>query len=191
MGSANCKTLLHSSSLLAHPYGFRLHRRCGSILAFLKINRAETGAYEQNANVTRQPLRRILSHTAGLPFQGLPGYASGDPIPTVLQILNGERPANTGPIRVDVVPGTVWRYSNEGYAVLQTLMSDVTGKAFPEIMKELVLRPAGMTQSTYEQPLPKNLWSLAATPYDDNGEPVKGGWHTIAVLRGNSSTTSA
>ena len=127
-------------------------------------------------------LRRILSHTAGLPFQGLPGYASGEPIPTVLQILNGERPANTGPIRVDVVPGTIWRYSNEGYVVLQTLMSDVTGKPFPEIMNELVLRPAGMTHSTYAQPLPKNLWSLAATPYDDNGEPVKDGWHTYPEM---------
>jgi CubicO group peptidase (beta-lactamase class C family) len=127
-------------------------------------------------------LRRILSHTAGLPFQGLPGYASGEPIPTVLQILNGERPANTGPIRIDVVPGTIWRYSNEGYVVLQTLMSDVTRKPFPEIMKELVLRPAGMTHSTYEQRLPKNLWSLAATPYDDNGGPVKGGWHTYPEM---------
>ncbi len=127
-------------------------------------------------------LRRILSHTAGLPFQGLPGYASGEPTPTVLQILNGERPANTGPIRVDVVPGTIWRYSNEGYVVLQTLISEVTGKPFPEIMKELVLRPAGMTHSTYEQPLPKNLWSLAATPYDDNGEPVKDGWHTYPEM---------
>jgi CubicO group peptidase (beta-lactamase class C family) len=127
-------------------------------------------------------LRRILSHTAGLPFQGLPGYASDEPIPTVLQILNGEKPANTGPIRVDVVPGTIWRYSNEGYVVLQTLMSDVTGQTFPEIMKELVLRPAGMTHSTYEQPLPKNLWSLAAAPYDDNGEPLKGGWHTYPEM---------
>lgn len=127
-------------------------------------------------------LRRILSHTAGLPFQGLPGYASGEPIPTLLQILNGERPANTGPIRVDVVPGTIWRYSNEGYVVLQTLMSDVTGKPFPEIMNELVLRPAGMTHSTYEQPFPRNLWSLAATPYDDNGEPVKDGWHTYPEM---------
>ena len=127
-------------------------------------------------------LRRILSHSAGLNFQGLPGYVSGVPIPTIVQILNGEKPANIDPIRVDVVPGTIWRYSNGGYIVLQTLMGDVAGKPFPEIMNDLVLRPAGMTHSNYEQPLGENLWPLAATPYDESGEPVKGGWHTYPEL---------
>ena len=122
-------------------------------------------------------VRRILSHSAGINVQGLPGYTSDEPIPTVMQILNGEKPANTDPVRVDVVPGTIWRYSGGAYVILQTLMSDVTGKAFPEIVNELVLRPAGMTHSTYEQPLAKNLWPSAAMPYGDDGEPVKGGWH--------------
>jgi len=99
-----------------------------------------------------------------------------------VQILNGEKPANTDPIRVDVVPGTIWRYSGGGYVVLQTLMSDVTGEPFPPIMNELVLRPAQMMHSTYEQPLPRKLWSLTATPYDDKGEPVKGGWHTYPEM---------
>jgi CubicO group peptidase (beta-lactamase class C family) len=127
-------------------------------------------------------VRRILSHSAGVTVHGFPGYASDEPIPTVVQILNGEKPANTDPIRVDVVPGTIWRYSGGGYVILQTLRSDVTDKAFPETMNELVLRPAGLTHSTYEQPLPKNLWPLAATPYRDNGEPVKGGWHTYPEM---------
>lgn len=127
-------------------------------------------------------LRRILSHTAGITIHGFPGYASDDPVPTVVQILNGEKPANTDPIRVDVAPSTIWRYSGGGYVVQQTLMSDVTGKPYPEIMNELVLRPMGMTHSTYEQPLPKKLWPLAATPYDDKGEPAKGGWHTYPEM---------
>src|SRR6266446_40818 len=38
-------------------------------------------------------VRRILSHSAGINAQGLPGYTSGEPIPTVVQILNGEKPA--------------------------------------------------------------------------------------------------
>ena len=127
-------------------------------------------------------LRRILSHSAGLTIHGFPGYAAGEPLPTVVQILNGEKPANTDPIRVDVVPGTLWRYSGGGFVVLQTLLGDVTGKPFPEMMSELVLRPAGMTHSTYEQPLPKNLWPEAATPYRSNGDPVKGGWHTYPEM---------
>jgi CubicO group peptidase (beta-lactamase class C family) len=127
-------------------------------------------------------VRRILSHSAGITVPGFPGYASDEPIPALVQILNGEKPANTDPIRVDVVPGTISRYSGGGYVVLQTLLSDVTDEPFPKVMNELVLRPAGMTHSTYEQPLPRNLWPLAATPYRDNSEPVKGGWHTYPEM---------
>ena len=31
-------------------------------------------------------------------------------------------------------------------------------------------------------PATRNLWPLAATPYRDNGEPVKGGWHTYPEM---------
>ena len=86
-------------------------------------------------------VRRILSHSAGLTVHGFAGYASDEPVPTVVQVLNGEKPANSDPIRVDVVPGTLWRYSGGGFVILQTLMSDVTGKPFPQIMRELVLVP--------------------------------------------------
>jgi CubicO group peptidase (beta-lactamase class C family) len=37
-------------------------------------------------------LRRILSHSAGLTVHGFPGYEAGSPIPTLLQIFNGEPP---------------------------------------------------------------------------------------------------
>ena len=127
-------------------------------------------------------VRRILSHSAGLTVHGFAGYASDEPIPTVVQILNGEKPANSEPIRVDIVPGTLWRYSGGGYVILQTLMSDITGKPFPQIMSELVLVPAGMTHSTYQQPLPKDRASEAATPYRADGSPVKGGAHTYPEM---------
>jgi CubicO group peptidase (beta-lactamase class C family) len=127
-------------------------------------------------------LRRILSHSAGLTVHGFPGYAAREPLPTIVEILNGEKPANTSPIRVDVVPGSIWRYSGGGYVVAQLLLTDVTGTPFPQLLKDLVLRPAGMTHSTYEQPLPKNLWILAATPYRPNGKAVKGGWHTYPEM---------
>ena len=127
-------------------------------------------------------LRRILSHSAGLTVHGFPGYASDEPVPTIVQILNGEKPANTPPIRVDTVPGTIWRYSGGGYVVMQVLLMDVTGEPYPRIVHDLVLEPAGMTQSTYEQPLPRSLSSSAATPYRSSGEPVKGGWHTYPEM---------
>ena len=99
-----------------------------------------------------------------------------------VQILNGEKPANTVAITVDTVPGTLWRYSGGGYVALQLLLSDVTQKPVPQLLEELVLRPIGMTHSTFEEPLPGGLWPSAATPYRPDGTPVKGGWHNYPEI---------
>ncbi len=66
-------------------------------------------------------LRRILSHSAGMNIQRFPGYAAGEPLPTVVQILNGEKPANTVPIRVEHCAGhdlAIFRWWLCGYAVV-------------------------------------------------------------------------
>jgi len=122
-------------------------------------------------------LRGLLSHSAGLTVHGFPGYAVDAPMPTLVQVLNGEKPANTAAIRVDVAPGSRWRYSGGGYTVMQQLCMDVTGKSFPELTRELVFAPAGMRQSTYENPLPESLEASAATAHDRNADKVKGRWH--------------
>jgi len=127
-------------------------------------------------------LRRILSHSAGMNIARFPGYASDEPVPTTVQILRGEKPANTVPITVDTLPGTIWRYSGGGYVAMQLLLSDVTQKPVPQLLKEMVLRPIGMTHSTFDEPLPKSMWSSAATPYRPDGTPVKGGWHTYPEI---------
>src|SRR5262245_11297879 len=122
-------------------------------------------------------LRRILSHSAGLTVHFFPGYAVGEPLPTLPQILNGEKPANTAPVRVDFVPGTRWRYSGGATIIEQQLMIDVTGKQFPRLMHELVFDPLGMNDSTYEQPLPPSRAAVAASGTFASGKTVPGKWH--------------
>jgi CubicO group peptidase (beta-lactamase class C family) len=122
-------------------------------------------------------LRRILSHSAGLTVHGFPGYADGARIPSLIEVLNGIRPANTSPIRVDIEPGTKWRYSGGGFCVMQQLITDVTGKQFPQFMRDTVLSRLGMLDSTYEQPLPANLRERAATGHRKEGTIVEGKWH--------------
>lgn len=121
-------------------------------------------------------LRRLLSHTAGTTVSGLRGYAVDEPLPTLLQILDGVKPANSDPIRIDTVPGTQWRYSGGGFLVLQQLLIDVQRKPFPELMRELVLQKLEMKQSTYEQPLPPKLRAQTAKGHQENGEKVNGDW---------------
>ena len=127
-------------------------------------------------------LRRILSHSAGLTVDGFPGYLAGEPLPEITQILDGQKPANTKPVRVDTVPGTIWRYSGGGYTVMQLLLTAVTGKSFPNVLDQEVLRPLGMSHSTFVQPLPKSLRWGAATAYESDGKPVTGDFHTYPEM---------
>jgi len=127
-------------------------------------------------------LRELLTHTAGLTVHGFPGYAAGAPIPTLIQVLKGEAPANTDPIRLETPPGSRWNYSGGGYTVMQQLLLDVSHQSFPELLHDTVLAPIGMTRSTYEQPLPAGLRSGAATPYNSDGTPVEGGSHTYPEM---------
>src|SRR4029079_16805681 len=64
-------------------------------------------------------LRRLLSHSAGLTVWGFPGYELGTAVPTVQQVLNGEKPANTPAVRNDTIPGARWRYSGGGITIAQ------------------------------------------------------------------------
>jgi CubicO group peptidase (beta-lactamase class C family) len=131
---------------------------------------------------TKVTIRELLTHTAGLTVHGFAGYASDAALPTLVQVLNGEKPANSAPIRVDTEPGTIWRYSGGGYVVAQQLLQDVTGVPFPKLMRDTVLEPIGMTRSTYEQPLPKNRLAEVATPYRPDGQPVPGGPHVYPEM---------
>jgi len=127
-------------------------------------------------------LRRIMSHSAGTTLHGFPGYTVGDPVPTLVQVLDGEKPANTQPVRVDIVPGSKWRYSGGGVLIEQQLMIDVTGKSFPELMHKIVFERLGMNDSSYEQPLPASRASLAASGNTWNGKVVPGKWHVYPEM---------
>lgn len=128
------------------------------------------------AATARQPvtLRTLLAHTAGLSVHGFRGYTVTERIPTLLEILDGRAPANSLAIRVVNVPGTQWRYSAGGYTVVQQLLEDITGESFPALMKKRVLLPAGMTASTFEQPLPAARKAHAAAGHQSDGTRIEG-----------------
>lgn len=136
-------------------------------------------------DLTRQEpvtLRRLMSHTAGTTVHGFPGYAPGDEVPTVPQVLDGAAPANTAPVRVDLLPGSRVRYSGGGTTITQLAMTDATGEDFPSLLRRLVLEPAGMTHSTYENPLPASRLPEAAAGYMRSGAPVPGKRHTYPEM---------
>jgi CubicO group peptidase (beta-lactamase class C family) len=127
-------------------------------------------------------LRELLSHTAGATVHGFEGYAAGEKVPTLVQVLNGESPANSAPVAIDFVPGTKFQYAGGNYLIIQQILADVTAEPFPDLMQELVLHPLHMVHSTFEQPLPETLKHLAAMPYDKDGNPIRGGPHTYPEM---------
>jgi CubicO group peptidase (beta-lactamase class C family) len=127
-------------------------------------------------------VRDLLSHTAGVTVSGFPGYPVGSPLPSLVEILDGKAPANTPAIRVDVAPGSTYRYSGGGYTVLRLMLEDISGQTFNELMQKTVLEPLGMTHSTFLQPLPPDLAKRGAPAIDGQGRTVPGGWNVYPEL---------
>ncbi len=106
-------------------------------------------------------------------------------------MLDGAAPANNQPVRVQLKPGYAFRYSGGGYSVVQQLMCDVTGERFVELMRREVLAPAGMTHSTYEQPLPDDLASQVAVGHHKQLKPLEGNYHTHPEMAAAGLWTTA
>ncbi len=121
-------------------------------------------------------LRTLLSHCAGLIPHEFKGYPQSEPLPTLKQILDGQKPANSPAARVYAVPGSQYSYSELGYAILQQLFIDLEEKPFPQIMKESVFQPLGMERSTFEIPLPAEEKEVAVTGHVREGGPLEGKW---------------
>ena len=127
-------------------------------------------------------LANLLSHTGGLTVHGFPGYAVGETVPTLPQILDGVPPANTAAVRVDMEPNTKFRYAGGGTTIMQLALMDIEKKPFPQIARETVLEPLQMTNSTYHQPLPLEWLKRAAAGYRPDGSVVEGKRHTYPEM---------
>lgn len=136
-------------------------------------------------------LRQLLSHTGGLTVHGFRGYAPDQPVPTLVEVLDGSEPANSDPIRVDKLPGEGFRYSGGGYSIAQQMMIDASGKPFPKLMNKLLLEPVKMNRSTFMQPLPEAWLKNAAAGVLPDGSDVPGKRHTYPEMAAAGLWTTA
>jgi CubicO group peptidase (beta-lactamase class C family) len=96
-------------------------------------------------------LRHLLTHTAGVPEIVHVGrvlhsgwfsesYALDEPLPTLGEYYGGA-------LRLASEPGTVFAYTDHGFAVLGQIVEDVSGQSLDAYLREHVLHPLGMTDS--------------------------------------------
>lgn len=90
-------------------------------------------------------LRKLLSHTAGADVGGFPGYKPHTTLPTNVQILNGEKPANTRPV---IFKYRKFSYSGGGYQIVQQVITDVMKKPLWSVMKTYIFEPLKLTDTT-------------------------------------------
>jgi len=167
------KPVAAMASLRAVQEGrFKLDQDINTILKSWKL---PVGDYTKARPVTP---RMLMSHTSGTDDGfGFPGYHPSASMPTVAQILDGLPPSNVGAVRLGRPPLTGFKYSGGAVTIQQLALTDVMGKPFPEIMRDWVLTPIGMTNSTFEQPVPADREKQLARAHSGAGKPMNAKWH--------------
>ena len=118
--------------------------------------------------------RNLLGHVSGFNISGFTGYLSTMEIPTIEQILRGQFPANNIGLFMQAAPNTGWMYSGGGYILGQKVICDILNETFEHIIREWVLSPLGMCQSTFEQPLDTHIHTNYASGYDVYNMKING-----------------
>lgn len=133
--------------------------------------------YDSASHGKKITITNLLSHTAGLTVHGFRGYAPGDSLPTVIEILDGKKPANSEAVRSMREPDQASVYSGGGTTISQLIAMDVTGQPYDVFIGETVLKPLSMNNSFYTQPPPAAKQALLTTAYRSDGSPVEGKFH--------------
>ena len=122
--------------------------------------------------------RTLMSHTSGMgDAYGFPGYSPKAPLPTLPQLMDGVAPSNRQQIRLERPPMTAFEYSGGAVMMQELVLTDAVGQPFAQLARDWVLNPIGMTNSTFEQPLPQSRQKQAARAHDRRGQRMTDPWH--------------
>ena len=116
-------------------------------------------------------IANLLTHTAGLTVHGFDGYEWNDPLPTILQTLDGKYPANNAPVRSEMEPGIKSQYSGGGITISELLLEDETQMDYAKYMNAKVFQPLKMNRTSFTtDPVDSNF----ATAYRFDRKQMQG-----------------
>ncbi|WP_295798134.1 serine hydrolase domain-containing protein [Mucilaginibacter sp.] len=120
---------------------------------------------------------QLLTHTAGLSVHGFDGYKWGQPLPNIIQILDGRPPANSPAVRSIFEPGIKFEYSGGGYTISGLMDEDVTGQPYASYISKTVFKPLAMTNTFYYSQLTGKQKNNLATAYRSDGKDIGCKYH--------------
>jgi CubicO group peptidase (beta-lactamase class C family) len=109
-------------------------------------------------------VRRVLSHTAGLPYHYHFFYNNEADGPPGMD----ESVAHYG--LVVTPPGEAWEYSNLGYGIIDYIIARTSGRDYTDYMRTEVFVPLGLTHTSVD--IGPGLESYAAQRYDAQQRPI-------------------
>jgi CubicO group peptidase (beta-lactamase class C family) len=115
-------------------------------------------------DASQATVRRVMSHTAGLPLHYQFFYDNA----------SYRRPSmDTTVSRYAIVvnpPGEVYQYSNLGFGILDHIISRVSGQSYADFMRAEVFQPLGLTHTSVD--IAPGLEQHAAQRYDSKLRPI-------------------
>ena len=105
---------------------------------------------KSGAEVRSPTIAECLSHTSGFPGGTMGRLPASSPIRTSNQAGVATSLAKQG---MAAKPGTKFAYTFRGFAAVARCVEVVTGKRFPEILEEKLLKPLGMSSTTFQPDL--------------------------------------
>ncbi len=109
-------------------------------------------------------VRRVLSHTAGLPLHYQFFYANENRHPPTMDETIGRYGILVS------APGERFQYSNLGFGIIDYLITRTSGLSYADFMRRDVFLPLGMTRTSID--IGPGLEPYAAERYDRLGRPV-------------------
>lgn len=110
-------------------------------------------------------LRMLLSHSAGTSQTSYFGFTPDQALPTIVEILNGEKISGTRKVVVNSEPDKEFRYSGGGSMIAQMALMDVSGESFEDLTHKLIFDKLEMSNSTFGQPLPHKFEKQVSWAY--------------------------
>ncbi len=105
---------------------------------------------KSGTEVRSPTIAECLSHTAGFPGGTMGRLPDDSPIRNSGQAVVATILAKQGLV---AKPGTKYAYTFRGYAAVARVVEIITEKRFPEVLDEKLLKPLGMSDTTFEPKL--------------------------------------